>query len=49
MDRSFRSSGKEKSEPAGELEKLISSLSESDKKKLVESIKEKTEEKLKEE
>jgi len=49
MDRSFRSLGKEKSEPTGELEKLISSLSESDKKKLVKSIKEKTEEKLKEE
>lgn len=49
MDRSFQSPRKEKSEPTGELEKLVSSLSESDKKKLVKSIKEKTEEKLKEE
>jgi len=49
MDRSFQSPRKEKAEPTGELEKLISSLSESDKKKLVKSIKEKTEEKLKEE
>jgi len=49
MDRSFQSPRKEKSEPTGELEKLISSLSESDKKKLAKSIKEKTEEKLKEE